>query len=53
MKDIQIAELESNTETIFEELSDGEIFMICNEENQPLAVLVPYDEYMSLMQSDI
>jgi antitoxin (DNA-binding transcriptional repressor) of toxin-antitoxin stability system len=52
MKDITIAELEENFDTVFDEISDGETFTICDNDGQPLAVLMPSEEYESLLQRE-
>lgn len=51
VKEVTIAELEENFDAIFEEVGDGESFVITNEDGQPLAVMIPYEEYESMNQS--
>ena len=49
MKEITIADFEENFDAIYEEVSsDGECFTITNNEGQPLAVLVPHEEYEAM-----
>jgi len=45
MKDITIADLEENIDAVFDEITDGESFVICDDEGQPIAVLIPHEEY--------
>ena len=52
MKDITITELEENFDTVFDEISDGESFTICDNDGKSLAVLIPYEEYESLSQRE-
>lgn len=48
MKEITIAGLEENFDAVFEEVDDGESFMIVDEDGKPLAVLIPYEEYETM-----
>jgi prevent-host-death family protein len=52
MKEITIADLEENFDAVFDEVGDGETFTVIGEDGQPLAVLIPYEEYES-MNSDL
>ena len=44
MRRISIITLESDMDMIFEEISTGEQFVVCDEDGEPLGILKPCDE---------
>ena len=49
VKEVTIAELEENFDAIFDEIDDGESYVITNDDGQPLAIMIPYEEYESMI----
>lgn len=49
-KKISLLDLEENFEAVVDDVADnGEVFYIENEEGSTIAVLVPYDDYKSIL----
>lgn len=53
MKEVTLMSLNDNFDEIFDEVKDGECFTITDEDGQPLAVLIPYDEYQQIQSAGI
>ena len=50
MKEITVNDLEDNLDIILSEIKEGEHFAIVNEDGQIQGVLVPYEEYESIIE---
>ena len=50
MKRITISEFESSFDVVMDNVLDGESYTICTDDDEPMAVLIPYEEYEAMQE---